>query len=106
MSSGSSGTSSTTSSFDAGHPSRPGSSSVMATLVAAAATTHIPEEEPEMTVHQLTLIQLAWHAVISDSANLCLNFFMDINRMFPKRKNSGSSGHGVSSASPGRRLID
>ena len=32
--------------------------------------------------------------------------FPNFNRMFPKRKNSGSSGHGVSNASPGRRLID
>ena len=82
-----------------------------ASMPCDTSASNIPEEEPEdlakLTFAQLSLIQLTWQAVIIDSANLCLNFFMDINRMFPKRKNSGSSGgHGVSNASPGRRLID
>ena len=109
-SSASSGTSSTTSSFDAGHPKANGQS-LMASLAEAASRANIiPEESThQLSRRQLELVQWTWHAVISDSANLCLNFFMDIHRMFPKRKNSSnnngssSSGHQVS---PGKKFLD
>jgi len=77
----------------------------MASL-AEAASRAIPEESTNMTRRQLELVQWTWHAVISDSANLCLNFFMDIHRMFPKRKNSSNSPGSSHQVSPGKRFLD
>ena len=102
-------------SFDAG----PGRDKSLMSLTAASmpcdtsstSASNIPEEEPEdlakLTFAQLSLIQLTWQAVIIDSANLCLNFFMDINRMFPvKRKNSNSSNEsGSTFKATGRSLM-
>ena len=106
----SSSSSSTGSSFDAGRSASPSNSSSMllkgASLkllrqASSSSTTYlvaVPDlrevQEPHrLTPYQLDLIHSSWHAVISDSSNVCLNFFLDVHRMFPsvKKKISGQS---------------